>query len=239
MALFVLCFASSGAAQELVRLSANVGQQATSTTMTQQGSFERYFEQGSTTFERTVPTSVIYDLGGTIRVWRQLRAGAAVSIFETAGDGTLTARVPHPLQFNKPRTTTGDIADARRREIGTHIMAGWTIPAARGLDFLLFGGPSFFSTEELFVKSLTLSLDKEIFPFDELPFPGAETQTIRENAVGYNAGVDMTWRFADHVGVGLLLRYSYGKKAFTPTGSQPVEVTVGGLNAGGGLRVHF
>lgn len=207
--------------------------------MTQQGSFDRYFEQGSTTFEQTVPTSVIYDLGGSIRVWRQLYAGAAVSIFEATGSGTLTARVPHPLQFNKPRTTTGDIADAQRREIGTHIMAGWTIPAARGLDFLLFGGPSFFSTEQLFAKSLTLSLDKEIFPFDELPFPGAETETIRENVVGYNAGVDMTWRFADHFGVGLLLRYSNGKKAFTPTGSQPVEVTVGGLNAGGGLRVLF
>jgi hypothetical protein len=172
-------------------------------------------------------------------VWRQLYAGAAVSIFESTGVGTLTARVPHPLQFNKPRTTTGDIPNARRREIGTHIMAGWTIPAARGLDFLVFGGPSFFSTEQLFVQSLTLSLDKEIFPFDELPFPGASTRTRRENAAGYNAGVDITWRFADHFGAGLLLRYSNGKKAFTETGSQPVEVTVGGLTAGGGLRVLF
>ena len=239
VALCVPYFASSAAGQELVRLSVNIGQQATSTTVTQQGSFDQYFEQGSTTFERTIPTSVIYDLGGTIRVWRQLHAGAAVSMFETTGEGELTARVPHPLQFNKPRTTTGDIADARRREIGTHIMFGWTIPAAHGLDFLLFAGPSFFSTEQLFAKSLTLSLDKEVFPFDELAFPGAETETLRENAVGYNAGVDMTWRFADHFGVGLLLRYSHGKKAFTPAGSQPVEVTVGGLNAGGGLRVLF
>ena len=59
--------------------------------------------------------------------------------------------------------------------------------------------------------------------------------------MGYNAGVDMTWRFARNVGVGLLVRYSNGKKEFTPTGtgSQPVEVTVGGLHAGGGLRLIF
>ncbi len=57
--------------------------------------------------------------------------------------------------------------------------------------------------------------------------------------MGYNAGVDMTWRFADNFGVGLLVRYSNGKKEFTPTGAQPVEVTVGGLHAGGGLRVLF
>ena len=84
-----------------------------------------------------------------------------------------------------------------------------------------------------------LSLEKEVFPFDELAFPGAQTQTVRENVLGYNAGVDMTWRFSQNVGVGLLLRYSNGKKAFTPTGAQPVEVTVGGLHAGGGLRVLF
>ena len=238
LALCVLC-SNPAAAQDRIRLSVNVGQQATSTTVSQEGSFDRYFEQGSSTFERTVPTSVVYDFGGSVRLWRALHAGAAVSTFEKSGAGTLTARVPHPLQFNKPRTTTGDITDATRSEIGTHISVGWMIPAASGLDFLLFAGPSFFRTEQLFVKSLTLSLDKEVFPFDELPFPGAETETLRENVVGYNAGVDMTWRFADHFGAGLLLRYSSGKKEFTPAGSQPVEVTSGGLHAGAGLRVLF
>ena len=57
--------------------------------------------------------------------------------------------------------------------------------------------------------------------------------------IGYNAGVDMTWRFADHIGVGALLRYAAGKKDFEPTGGTPVEVNVGGLQAGGGLRVAF
>ena len=123
--------------------------------------------------------------------------------------------VPHPLQFNKPRTTTGDISGATRRDVGQHFMVGWnlsTVPesrrraATRGLDFTLFAGPSIFVTDQLFVTSLMLSLEKEIFPFDEVAFPGAQTQTVRENVIGYNAGVDMTWRFSKHVGVGLLLR---------------------------------
>jgi hypothetical protein len=236
--LCVLC-SDPAAAQERVRVSVNIGQQTTSTTVSQEGSFDRYFELGSFTFERTVPKAVIYDFGASVRLWRDLHAGAAVSIFENTGSGTLTARVPHPLQFNKPRTTSGDIADASRREIGQHFTFGWMIPAASGLDILLFAGPSIFATEQPFVKSLNLSLDKEVFPFDELAFPSVETETLRETVVGYNAGVDMTWRFADHFGAGLLLRYSNGKAAFTPTGSQPVEVTVGGLHAGGGLRVVF
>jgi hypothetical protein len=113
------------------------------------------------------------------------------------------------------------------------------IPAAHGLDFMLFGGPSIFTTEQLFATSLNFSLDKEVFPFDELAFPGAQTQTLKENVAGYNIGVDMTWRLIDKIGVGLLLRYSSGKKAFEPTGAPDVDVKVGGLHAGAGLRVMF
>ena len=203
------------AAQERFRISANVGQQATTTTVTQEQTFDRYFEQGSFTFEPTVPKATIYDFGIAVRVWRALHAGAAMSLFEKTEPGTVTAKVPHPLQFNRPRTTTGDIADVRRREIGQHFMVGWNLStvaaarrrtATRGLDFTLFAGPSIFVTDQLFVTSLMLSLEKEVFPFDELAFPGAQTQTVRENVLGYNAGVDMTWRFSKNVGVGLLLR---------------------------------
>lgn len=236
--LTLLC-AASASAQERFRISANAGQQTTATTVTHQQTFNRYFEQGSFTFERGVPKAPIYDLGVAVRIWRGLHAGAAVSMFDKTGTGAVTARVPHPLQFNKQRTTTGDIADAKRREIGQHITFGWAIPAAGGLDFLLFGGPSIFAAEQLFVTSLNLSLDKEVFPFDELAFPGAQTETLRENVLGYNAGADMTWRFARNIGVGLLVRYSSGTKAFEPTGTPDVDVTVGGLHAAGGLRLAF
>jgi hypothetical protein len=240
--------AAPAAAQERFRISANVGQQTTKTTVTQEQTFDRYFEQGSFTFEPTVPKAANYDFGIAVRVWRALHAGAAMSLFEKTDPGTVTVKVPHPLQFNRPRTTIGDIADVRRREIGQHFTVGWNIStvsearrrtATRGLDFTLFAGPSIFVTDQLFVTSLMLSLEKEVFPFDELAFPGAQTQTVRENVMGYNAGVDMTWRFTRNVGVGLLLRYSNGKKSFTPTGAEPVDVTVGGLHAGGGLRVLF
>ena len=175
-------------AQERLRLSANIGQQASTTTVSQEQSFDRYFEQGSFTFERTIPQSLIYDFGAMVRVWRGLYAGGALSMFDQSGPGTVTARVPHPLQFNKPRTTTGDIADANRREFGQHITVGWTIPASGGLDFILSGGPSFFMTEQLFVTRLNLSLQDEVFPFDELAFPRADTETLRENVIGLQRG---------------------------------------------------
>ncbi len=248
LALSLVMTAIPAAAQERIRISINAGQQTSTTTITQEQTFDRYFEQGSFTFERTIPKAVIYDFGLAVRLWKGLHAGAAVSLFEHTGNGTVTARVPHPLQFNRPRTTTGDIVDTTRREIGQHIMFGWNLSAAaqprrtgtnRGLDFTLFAGPSIFVTDQVVVDGLTLTLENEVFPFDELAFPGARTEALRENVLGYNAGVDMTWRFSKHVGLGLLLRYAHGTKAFTPTGAELVEVTVGGLHAGGGLRVLF
>lgn len=226
-------------AQERLRISANIGQQASTTTVSQEQSFDRYFEQGSYTFEREIPQSVIFDFAAMVRVWRGLYAGGALSIFDQTGAGTVTARVPHPLQFNKPRTTAGEIADANRREFGQHITVGWAIPASGGLDFILSGGPSFFNTQQLFVTRLNFSLQDEVFPFEELAFPRADTEIQRENVIGYNAGVDMTWRLNKRIGLGLLVRYSAGKKEFIPTGALPVEVTAGGLHAGGGVRVLF
>jgi hypothetical protein len=226
-------------AQERLRISANIGQQASTTTVSQEQSFDRYFEQGSFTFEHEIPQSLIFDFGAMVRVWRGLYAGGALSIFDQTGAGTVTARVPHPLQFNKPRTTAGEIADANRREFGQHITVGWAIPASGGLDFILSGGPSFFNTQQLFVTRLNFSLQDEVFPFEELAFPRADTEIQRENVIGYNAGVDMTWRLNKRIGLGLLVRYSAGKKEFIPTGALPVEVTAGGLHAGGGVRVLF
>lgn len=239
--LAVLCGVCTApiAAQERLRLSGNVGQQATTTTVTQEQTFDRYFEQGSFSFERIVPASVVYDFGGAVRIWRALYAGGAVSIFDASGSGSIEAHVPHPLQFNKPRTTTGEVARARRFEIGQHITLGWAIPAAAGLDFLVFAGPSIFTTEQLLVRSLTFSLDAEVFPFDELTFPTVLTETVRDNVIGYNTGVDMTWRWNRNIGLGLLLRYSNGKAEFTPAGAQPAAITAGGLHAGGGVRILF
>jgi hypothetical protein len=240
-ALALLC-ATAASAQERIRVSLNAGQQTSSTIVKQEQTFERYFEQGSFTFERPVPTAVMYDLGLTVRLWRGLHAGAAVSMFDDkSGAGTVTARVPHPLQFNKPRTVTGDVPNATRREVGQHLMFGWNVKTAGGVEFLLFAGPSIIATEQLLVKNLTLELDQEVFPFDELAFPRVVSETLRENVMGYNVGVDMAWRFARNVGVGLLVRFSEGKQAFapTPSGSTPVDATVGGLHAGGGLRLVF
>ena len=133
-------------AQERLRISANIGQQASPRRCRRSSRSIGTSNRVRLPLSATIPQSVIYDFGAMVRVWRGLYAGGALSVFDQSGAGTVTARVPHPLQFNKPRTTAGEIADANRREFGQHITVGWTIPASGGLDFILSGGPSFFNT---------------------------------------------------------------------------------------------
>jgi hypothetical protein len=252
LTLFILATADPAAAQlwprgparasgegQRFRIAITAGQQATRTSFAEEQRFDQYFEQGTFTFGRTLDKALFYDGAVSVRVWRRLHAGAAVSIFEDKGAGGITARVPHPLFFDKQRTTTGEVTNVTRREVGQHISVGWVIPNFDGLDLMVFGGPSVMTTEQLFVTTLTMSLAKEVYPFDTLAFPGTVTEKRREDVLGYHAGVDMTWRFNNMFGAGVLLRYANGRKEFSPTGGAPVEIEVGGLHVGGGLRIMF
>jgi len=126
-----------------------------------------------------------------------------------------------------------------RRETAVHFDVSWPMKAAGGLEFTPFAGPSIFQTEQGLVTILNLTLANEVYPYDTLKFPGASTEAIRDKVNGYNAGVDMTWKFDKHFGLGVLIRYSHGTKDFIPAGGQPVKIETGGIHAGGGLRVIF
>jgi hypothetical protein len=223
--------------QEFMRISVNGGLQTTTGTFEDTQTFDQYFETGSFTLTNTVPKLPFFDAGVAVRVYRRLHAGMTVSFIDSTDTGSVTGDVPHPLLFNQKRTVTGDVVNIHRRETAEHFQASWTAPAAAGLEFSAFGGPSIFNTEQTYVTALTLGLDKEVYPYDTFAFAGATTATFNEIIIGYNIGVDMTWRFSKHVGLGLLFRYAHGEKTFTPAGGAPFKVEAGGLHAGGGLRV--
>jgi hypothetical protein len=231
-------------AEPRFRVAASAGQQVTSRSFSEEQTLDQYIELGSFKFERTIPRHLFYDGGVAVRVWHRLHAGLAVSFLDDKGPAKVSAQVPHPLHFNQARTVTGDVQSVRRREIAEHLQASWTIPLASGLELTAFGGPSIFMTEQILMTKLEVSLDKEVFPYDTLSFPGASTQTLKENAIGYHAGADLAWTLSRSVGLGIrsvglgiLIRYSNAKKDFTPTGGKSVAIETGGLHAGGGLRL--
>jgi hypothetical protein len=222
--------------QPRVRVLVSGALQATRFVFEDNQTFQQYLESGSFKFSRTIPKRPLFDVGAGVRVYRRLHVGMSLSFLNDTGTGSITAEVPHPLFFNQKRTVTADIQNVIRKETGAHFQASWTTPPVNGLEFSFFGGPSIFIAEQTYVTQLALGLDKETYPFDTFAFAGATTATFKDNIPGYNAGVDMTWKFSKHVGAGVLIRYAAGKRTFTPTGGAPITVEVGGLHAGGGFR---
>jgi len=225
--------------QDFFRLSLDVGVQATERIFESNQTFPLYLETGSFKFDRTIRKPIIFGGGLAVRVHRRLYAGMAISVLNNTGNGAVTAQVPHPLLFNQMRTATGEVQNITRFEAGEHFQVAWTVPSAYKLEFTVFGGPSLFITEQTYVTELALGLDREIYPFDGFVFAGAGTDTFKGNIIGYNAGVDLTWRFSKNVGAGMLIRYAGGNKQFTPPGGTPFKVEAGGLHAMGGLRIIF
>jgi hypothetical protein len=224
--------------QPLIRIAADIGVQGTELVFEDNQTFQQYLETGSFKFEQTIHKPLFFDGGAAVRIWKQrLYAGMMLSYLSDAGSGHVTGQIPHPLLFGQPRSLTGDVSASTRREIAEHFQLSWTMPTVAGLEFTGFGGPSIFMTKQTYVSDLNVGLEHEVYPFDTFAFAGATTDTVNENIFGYNIGVDMTWQLSRSIGASMLLRYSNGRKDFTPPGGVPFTVEAGGLHAGGGLRV--
>ena len=76
-------------------------------------------------------------------------------------------------------------------------------------------------------------------PYDTASFADATLTTERESKVGYNAGADVVWKFSRRWGLGGLIRFSRARVPFAVGELDAGAMKVGGLQAGGGLRLLF
>ena len=90
---------SPAAAQERIRLSVNAAQQSTTTDLTQEQTFQQYFEEGSFTFDRTTDQDVVFDGSGMVRVSARAIPGA----FFASGGGVAEA----PTRRSNTHSATG------------------------------------------------------------------------------------------------------------------------------------
>ena len=217
-------------------VSVNGTYQASSNAFTAATTFTQNVEAGSLTATYSAVRPPVLDLGGWARVSRNFAIGAAVTWLSRAGEGTLTAAIPHPFLFNTPRTVTGTAADLPRRELALHTDLAWVAPVGRRVQIAIFGGPSFFQVKQRLVTDVVVS---SAYPYDTATFVSATTEDASKSQVGFNAGVDVGALFSKHVGVGAIVRYSRASLQLPVSAGQEVEIHAGGLQVGGGVRFRF
>lgn len=218
-----------------VTLGFNAGYQAATNTFSDRFTFEVYKEQGTTEAQYPVRGDVMFDGGGSVRLWKRLGAGVTVSRYTRNASAHTESRVPHPLYLEQPREVTGE-SGAKRTETAAHVQVLYLVAAPGRLRVTASAGPSYINVEQDLIAMVRY---QDTYPFDVATFTGADTRTARRGAAGFNAGVEGVWMFNRRFGAGALVRFTRATVKLDAPGSRTIEVDAGGTQAGVGLRVRF
>lgn len=218
-----------------VFVAVNAGVQAGMSSSTQKDTLTISAEQGSDTVVYPLKSATMFDVGGGVRVWKRLAVGVAVSRYDKAVAATVDASIPHPFFFGRSRSISGSTDPLTHQETGVHLDAMWMVPVARKLGVAVFGGPTYFSVSQDIVQAVRYT---EAYPYDTATFTGVTVAKQTKSKVGFNAGADVTYMLSKVVGVGGVIRFSRATVDFGGAGSA-LPVDVGGVQAGGGLRLRF
>jgi hypothetical protein len=175
------------------------------------------------------------DLAVGYRLHRQLSIVVGGSSFTRASSAAITAQIPHPFFFNQPRTVSGS-QDLKHQESAIRVDIAWTAPVSRKLDLTVSAGPTMFKVKQDVVSTVNY---KETFPFDTADFAGVTTVRRSKSVTGFNAGVDMTYRLTRNFGVGGTVRVSRASTSIASVSGSSLDLSVGGAQVGGGIRIRF
>lgn len=197
----------------------------------QQQSFEAkttstiFDEEATFTADQTLSNGPFFDVAAGFRVSTHLSIGGTFSFFQGDGDATGTASIPDPLVFDQHTNVPIQGSNLKRNEFGYHLQAVWFVPLSRKLDIAVSAGPSIFHVSQDFLSGSSAE-GSTVVTY------GVDSQS--GTGFGVNAGVDTTYLLTPRYGVGVLIRYTWGKVTIDET-----DLTLGGFQAGAGLRIRF
>ena len=198
--------------------------------------FTIYSEEASFESVHDIRRGGTIDAGGLIGLWRSLAVGATYTQLSKSDSTRVTGSVPHPLFFNDFRQITPETLALSHRERATHVHAAWFVPIVDRVEVALIGGLSFFHVTQGVIADVDLS--ETVAPFTRVNLDAIHTQEQTATAVGANIGVDVLYFIADQIGAGAFVRYA-GASADLPTQGGNVSISLGGVQAGAGIRVRL
>lgn len=238
-ALLVVLLASASAATAQpgrVYVEVNGGVQVSTTDFSDNVVFTEFVEEGDLNATYAIDTGPTIDVGGGVVLGKDVALGVGYTRFDRNHDAPVDARVPHPFFFEQPRSISGNARNLTRLEEAVHLQLRWFVPVPGPVQLAVFGGPSLFRVDQDLVSAVTFT---HSFPFDTATFSGAATRRQSVSETGYHVGADAAVFFSRFVGVGGFARFSRATVELTSPDDGRFDVDVGGLQAGGGLRIRF
>ena len=193
-------------------------------------------EEGSLDTRYPAGDDALFDVGGSVQVWRNLAVGASVSWLTRETDADVAGQLPHPFWFDRPRSVSGTATGLARTETAVHVHAQWVIPVGRSVAVTLFGGPTWFNATQDLVADITF---EQAYPFDAASFGSANAGERSASTIGAHAGADVAYYFSERIGVGGMVRFSRGSVELDSPDGDTLKNDVGGVHTSGGLRIRF
>jgi hypothetical protein len=189
------------------------------------------------------PLGADFDFGGGVMLTPTV--GLGISFSGTAHQDTadLFINVPHPILADAfaadERSTDSKLM---RVEGGAHLQVMGVAPIGDRMRVRLFGGPSWFRVQQDMVRTIrydqTFVLLRPVNAVDITTFDVVDK--VEASGWGFHVGGDFSVFFSRVVGVGAIARYSHATVTLDdPLSGEPLDVTAGGFQVGGGLRLKF
>ena len=199
--------------------------------------------------EYPIERAFSFDVGGGGFFLPWLGVGAAVNRTSDERSANVAASVPHPTQFNRNASDSGDTQEAYgHSETGIHLNAIVRVPTGPRANVLFFGGPSFIRVKQDLVSDVTFN-ELLLFNAYVINITGVRRTEFDATATGFNVGTDLGFFFTDNIGVGGLLRYTratYELESALARTAGAFDVSgllekpkAGGVTAAGGVRFKF
>lgn len=145
-----------------------------------------------------------------------------------------SASIPHPLLFNSPRDAEKE-GSYKLTENAVYLNFVYSIPFSKfGLD--IFGGPAYFLSKIELIKEIQYS---DSYPYETISI-SANTEEVKKNSFGFNAGASLNYYIAKGFGVFINAQYFSSSVDFeSSTDILGLKLSLGGFKAGVGLSILF
>lgn len=207
----------------------NIGAQSGSHDLATATTFEVYDENAQVTTTQKTGGGFLFDMNGGYKVWSNLVVAVGYTFMSDSTDGAVTASIPHPDVAGQFRTVTATAEDLSHAEHGINFSGVWMVPVTDKVDVGISFGPSIFIVKQELPDTIT---------FTE-PTPtvtGITKKSVSKTTGGVNFGVDVTYLLKKNMGIGGILRYTWGSVDIDGASD---SLTVGGFQIGVGARYRF
>jgi hypothetical protein len=206
--------------------------------------FTIYDEQGTIAGTQEYGGGALWNIGGGVRVWRNLVAALNYTRNSDTMDTAVIARVPHPLFVNRPREANQRIGGLKHIEDGYHVSLQWMIPVGDAMTIGVGGGPSFVRVGHDFAESARVQETDAPPNYATVAITDIVLTRGQKTATTVNIGADLNYDLPLELGqtgkLGATLGFRYaGGTVGLPGTSGDVDVKYGGIQFWGGLRVSF